>query len=235
MSTYIALADEVRRRRLDLTRVIIVMMDEYAESVEGMLQRIDEREPHSCTLFGRVDIVDRLNAAAWPGKGITPEHFWVPEPRDGAEFDARIEAAGGVDLFILASGSSDGHVAFNPPGSSASTQTRVVELSEETRTDNLYTFPSFERDLSRVPTLGVTVGIATIRDLSKRVVMIAHGRHKAEAVRRVSLAESYDPEWPATIVSDCRDPLLFVDKAALTDQPTERRTPESADDARSRR
>jgi glucosamine-6-phosphate deaminase len=235
LSTYIALAEEVRRRRLDLTRVILVMMDEYVESVEGVLKRIDERSAHSCALFAREDIVRRLNAAAGRGRGIADEHLWFPEPDDGAEFDARIKALGGVDLFILASGSSDGHVAFNPRGTAASAQTRVVELSEETRTDNLHTFPSFHEDLSRVPTLGVTVGVATIRDLSKRVVMLALGEDKAEAVRRVSLADGYDPDWPATIVSECHDPLFFVDEAAMAKQATDAETTERADDAWSRR
>jgi glucosamine-6-phosphate deaminase len=55
--------------------------------------------------------------------------------------------------------------------------------------------------------------------------MVAHGELKAPAVRRVALADSYQPEWPATILADCANPLLFVDAAAATElnglRPTE--------------
>ncbi len=48
--------------------------------------------------------------------GASPQ-LWYADPADPAAYDRRIAAAGGIDLFLLASGASDGHVAFNPPGS----------------------------------------------------------------------------------------------------------------------
>jgi glucosamine-6-phosphate deaminase len=63
----------------------------------------------------------------------------------------------------------------------------------------------------------VTVGVGTIRDYSKQVVMVAHGAPKARAVRRVTEADSYRPDWPATILADCARPLLFVDEAAASE------------------
>jgi glucosamine-6-phosphate deaminase len=116
-------------------------------------------------------------------------------------------------------------VAFNPPGSGRDTGTRVVELAEQTRQDNLGTFPSFGREVDRVPRYGVTVGVATIREQSKQVVMVVHGQAKARAARRVAEADSYRPEWPATILTECARPLLFVDEAAASElnghRPTE--------------
>jgi glucosamine-6-phosphate deaminase len=218
-TTYVALAREVAARHLDLSGLVIVMMDEYVErdARSGEMRRIDASAPHSCLRFGRTEIVDRLNEAAGPGRGISPDRFWVPDPAVPGAYDQKIAAGDGIDLFILASGAGDGHVAFNPPGTGPDTGTRVVRLAEQTRRDNLHTFPSFGDDINRVPRYGVTVGVGTIREQSKEVVMVAHGAPKARAVRRVAAADRYQPEWPATILADCAHPLLFVDEAAATE------------------
>jgi glucosamine-6-phosphate deaminase len=217
-TTYVALAREVADRRLDLTGLVIVMMDEYVERDDGTgeMRLIDSTAAHSCLRFGQTEIVDRLNAAAGPGRGITPDRYWVPDPAAPGDYDRRIADHGGVDLFILASGAGDGHVAFNPPGTGPDTATRVIRLADQTRRDNLHTFPSFGKDIDRVPRYGVTVGVGTIREQSKQVVMVAHGEPKARAVRRVASADSYQAEWPATILADCASPLLFIDEAAAT-------------------
>ena len=218
-TTYVELAREVAARRLDLTSLVIVMMDEYVERDDGTgeMRRIDPTAPHSCLRFGQTEIVDRLNAAAGPGRGISPDRYWVPDPAVPGDYDRRIADHGGIDLFILASGAGDGHVAFNPPGTGPDTLTRVIPLAEQTRRDNLHTFPSFGKDIDRVPHYGVTVGVGTIREQSKQVVMVAHGTPKARAVRRVAAADTYQAEWPATILADCARPHLFVDEAAATE------------------
>ena len=220
-STYAALAREVAARGLHLGHLVIVMMDEYVVRDErtGGFRRIDPDLPHSCVRFGRTQIIEPLNAAAGPKRGVTPDRFWTPEPADPEEYDRRIADIGGVDLFILASGASDGHVAFNPPGTDADARTRVVRLADRTRRDNLVTFPTFG-GLEEVPAHGVTVGVGTIRDLSERVVMVAHGADKARAVRRLTAADRYEPDWPATILSDCARPRLFADAATGLPIPT---------------
>jgi glucosamine-6-phosphate deaminase len=217
-STYRSLAREVAARQLDLSGLVIVMMDEYVERDEGTgaMRRVDPGAPHSCLRFGQAEIVDRLNAAAGPGRGIGPGRYWVPDPASPERYDQLIADHGGIDLFILASGASDGHVAFNPPGTGRDTRTRIVRLAEQTRQDNLHTFPSFSGDLNRVPRYGVTVGVRTIREYSKRVVMVAHGDHKARAVRRMAESDRYLPEWPATVLAECARPALFVDAAAAS-------------------
>ena len=213
-STYQALVGEVRRRELDLRNLVIVMMDEYVEAGGAP---VDPGAPHSCARFGREEIVAPLSAAAGPGRGIADNHFWVPDPRNPDRYDAGITKLGGVDLFILASGASDGHIAFNQPGTARHARTHVVDLAESTRRDNLGTFPTFGQDLDRVPRRGVTVGVGTIRDLSKEVVMVVHGAHKTTAVRRLCAAERYEPDWPATILTECARPKLFVDDSAIDD------------------
>ena len=74
-------------------------------------------------------------------------------------------------MFILASGASDGHIAFNPSGSDRTSRSRIVPLAEATRLDNMATFPDFTA-IDEVPLFGVTVGIDTIAGESKAATMI---------------------------------------------------------------
>ena len=215
-STYQALAALAGARELDLSRVVIVMMDDYVVEAADGFRREDPAALHSCERFAREEIVGPLNASVAPELRIPEDGVWFPDPADPAAYDERIAAAGGIDLFLLASGASDGHVAFNPPGAPRESRTRVVPLPDSTRRDNLATFPSFGGDLEQVPRHGVTVGVDTIAALSASVLMLAHGEDKGLATRRLIGAVEYEPDWPATIVSECRDPRLFIDRAAQT-------------------
>lgn len=224
-STFGQLARRVAAERLDLSNLVIVMMDEYlAQDETGKLVPVGDDQPHSCRRFGVREIVGPLNAALQQsggssGQGVPLEHLWLPDPDHPADYDRRLAEAGGVDLFLLACGAGDGHIAFNTPGASADSLTRVVNLPESTRRDNLVSFPEFGGDLAAVPRHGVTVGVATIREQSAEVAMIVHGPDKQQACRRLVEAENYQPDWPATVLSDCRSPHLFVDRAAFASQP----------------
>lgn len=216
-STYQALAELVAARRLDLSHVVVVMMDDYlVPGADGSLVHEDVSAPHSCVRFGVEEIVEPLSVAAGAGRGIAPTNLWVPDPDNPSAYDARIDAAGGIDLFLLASGAGDGHVAFNSPGASADSRTRVVELPERTRRDNLVTFPSFGNELDRVPRHGVTVGIDTIVRHSAATIMLVHGPDKGVAAQHLLAGAGYDPSWPATVYAACARPRLFLDQAAIT-------------------
>ena len=125
-------------------------------------------------------------------------------------YDVRLRDAGGINLFILASGDSDGHVAFNPPGSPRDSRTRVIDLAESTRRDNLGTFPDFT-GLDDVPRQGISVGISTIIDNTYRAVLVAPGESKHMAVHRIAAVDEYDPDWPASVLVCCRQPSLYAD------------------------
>lgn len=215
-STYLALADLVRERQIDLGHLVVVMMDDYlVPGPDGVLQHEDVEAANSCIRFGVEQIVRPLSTAAGAGRGIGERNLWMPDHEHPESYDARIAEAGGIDLFLLASGAGDGHVAFNAPGSAASTRTRVVELPDTTRRDNLVTFPSFEGRLDRVPKHGVTVGIDTIVSQSRSVLMLVHGADKGVAARHLLQAEGYDPAWPATVFASCQHPRLLLDEAAF--------------------
>jgi glucosamine-6-phosphate deaminase len=134
--------------------------------------------------------------------------IWAPDPDDPAAYDERIAAAGGIDIFLLASGASDGHVAMLGPGSPRDGRTAVVELAETTRRDNLATFPQF-RTLEEVPTHGVTVGLATIAG-ARALRLVLHGLDKREATERLLSLERFDPAWPVSIVHEHPDAEILV-------------------------
>ncbi|MDJ1137370.1 6-phosphogluconolactonase [Streptomyces iconiensis] len=205
-STYQALTALVRERGLDLSHVVIAMMDEYVVPATGGTGYADV--PHdahySCHRFAREEIAGPL--------GIPGSRVWFPEASAPHLYDQRIADAGGIDLFVLASGATDGHIAFNPPGSPLDSVTRVTALAEETRRDNMGTFPGFT-SLSEVPLHGVTVGVATILRSSRALRMVITGAHKRTAVRRV-LVDTFDPAWPASLLAEGGNAALYADAAA---------------------
>ncbi|MEV1131172.1 glucosamine-6-phosphate deaminase [Agromyces sp. NPDC049794] len=97
--------------------------------------------------------------------------------RAGAAFEQEIADAGGIEVQLLGVG-GNGHIAFNEPGTSFDSRTRVVELAGRTRQDNARFFGG---DLGSVPVRAMSQGIATILG-ARRIVLVATGRAKAEAV-----------------------------------------------------
>jgi glucosamine-6-phosphate deaminase len=89
----------------------------------------------------------------------------------------------------------------------------VLQLSAATRRDNLETFPDFEA-LDEVPTLGVSVGLGTIVEQSRRVVLVMTGAEKHATVSRLHRCSGFTPDWPASFIYDCRNPAIFVDRLA---------------------
>jgi glucosamine-6-phosphate deaminase len=156
--------------------------------------------------------VELLNGALPAEFRIRDDAVWFPDPDDPDAYDARLADAGGIDLFLLASGASDGHVAFNPPGAPRDSRTRVIPLSEETRRDNLQTFPSFGT-IDAVPHHGVSVGVDTIAR-SKAAVMIVWGAGKRLTLSRMLSTDRYDPAWPATIIHECVSGEIVADADA---------------------
>ena len=181
------------------------MMDEYLVPGDGGMVYASADHPWSCHHFARVEIAHRLS--------LHDDAIWFPDPADPAAYDARIADAGGIDCFILASGASDGHVAFNPPGSPRESRTRIIPLSDETRRDNLQTFPAFGT-LAAVPRHGISMGIDTITS-AREAVMIVWGRGKRLTLTRMLAADRYDPDWPATVIHECTVREIVSDADAI--------------------
>jgi len=148
--------------------VMTFNMDEYVNLPE------DHPESYHSFMwdnfFGHIDIPrDNVNIL----NGNAPDL-----EAECADYEAKIKAAGGVDLFVGGIG-PDGHIAFNEPGSSLSSRTRVKTLTLDTRIANSR---FFDGDINRVPKTALTVGVKTVMDAAE-VMIIVNGHNKARALR----------------------------------------------------
>lgn len=115
-----------------------------------------------------------------------------------------------IDLQVLGIG-SDGHIAFNEPGTPFDSLTHVMNLTEQTRKDNARFFGD---DISQVPTQAVTMGLASIMK-AKKIIVIATGANKAEAVKGM-LQGPVTTDCPASILQNHPDVCVFLDKEAAS-------------------
>ena len=114
-----------------------------------------------------------------------------------------------IGLQLLGIG-SNGHIAFNEPGSPLDSTTRVVALSDRTRADNARFFP----DGQPVPDRAITQGIATI-GAAGELVLLACGRHKAAAVAR-AVEGPVTADLPASAVQLHANVTVVLDPAAAS-------------------
>ena len=115
-----------------------------------------------------------------------------------------------VDIQLLGIG-SDGHIAFNEPGTPFDSGTHVCDLAESTIKDNCR---FFDNDISKVPTQAVTQGIGTIMK-AKNILLIATGANKAQAVKDM-IEGPVDVACPASILQNHQDVVVIVDEAAAS-------------------
>jgi glucosamine-6-phosphate deaminase len=159
-----------RGGKLSFANVHTFNMDEYAG--------LPPDHPHSYhyymteNLFKHVDI-DPANTFLLDGMARDP----VEECR---RYEEKIAEKGGIELFLGGMG-SDGHIAFNEPGSSLHSRTRLKTLTYETRIANARFFGG---DAAKVPATALTVGVGTVMD-AREVLIIASGKNKARALRAV--------------------------------------------------
>ncbi len=145
-----------------------------------------------------------------PGAVQGPDGHAADLPGACAAYEAAIAAAGGIDLQILGIG-TDGHIAFNEPGSSLGSRTRLKTLTTQTRADNAR---FFDDNIELVPHHCLTQGLATIMS-ARRLVLIAAGRAKAEAVHK--LAEGpVSTMWPATVIQHHPHATVLIDEGAAS-------------------
>ena len=145
---------------------------------------------------------------------INKENTHVPSGTEdyeekAKEYDTLIEQAGGIDLQILGIG-SDGHIAFNEPGTPFNSLTHVAELAESTIQDNSRFFNSVEE----VPTKAVTMGLASIMK-AKKIVLIATGANKADAIKGL-LLDVITEDLPCSILRNQPDVTIYVDRDAYS-------------------
>ncbi|MCM8820370.1 MAG: glucosamine-6-phosphate deaminase [Candidatus Omnitrophica bacterium] len=163
----------VRRHKeegLDFSKVITFNLDEY--------YGLAGTHPQSYRYF--------MNEKLFNGINIRKENTFVPDGKVPVkdiekfcrEYEEKIKKAGGIDLQVLGIG-GDGHIAFNEPGSSLSSRTRLVALNEQTIKDNSRFFSSVDE----VPRYALSMGVGTILE-AKELLFLANGEKKAEVVAK---------------------------------------------------
>ena len=163
-STYLALAALLSKAGQSIKHLHIAMMDEYVVQLpNGDFRNVDERSHFSCRRFAFHEIRNVLNAGLEEDLQLPFEQVHVPDAEKPEEYENLVRTLG-VDCFLLASGASDGHVAFNGRGTPRAATTRITPLSEETRRDNMHTFPEF-KSLAEVPIFGVSAIVEHREDL----------------------------------------------------------------------
>ena len=123
------------------------------------------------------------------------------------KYDEMIDASP-VDIQLLGIG-SDGHIAFNEPGTPFDSGTHVTDLAESTIKDNCR---FFDNDISKVPTQAVTQGIGTIMK-ARNILLIATGANKAQAVKDM-LEGPIDVSCPASILQKHDNVTVIIDEPA---------------------
>lgn len=200
LASYRALARRIAEEGIDVRGVRGFALDEYVGLPAG--------HPESYRAVITREVVEPL--------GLTPELVRVPngDPAEiqhaGADYEAAIDAAGGVDLQILGIGRT-GHIGFNEPGSSLASLTRVKTLTEPTRLDNARFFDSPDD----VPMHCITQGIGTILR-AKHLVLLAFGEAKAHAVA-AAVEGPVTASQPGSAVQLHPHATIIVDEAAAAE------------------
>jgi glucosamine-6-phosphate deaminase len=164
---YQELARRCKEEGLDFSTSITFNLDEYV----GLDPSHDQSYRYfmNKNLFDHINIVKR-NTHVPDGMAEDIEAFCD-------EYERMIDDCGGIDLQVLGIG-SNGHIGFNEPGSSIGSLTRIKTLTPQTIADNARFFAKKED----VPTLAITMGIGTIFNAAK-CILLATGANKADAVK----------------------------------------------------
>ncbi|XP_012686563.1 glucosamine-6-phosphate isomerase 1 [Clupea harengus] len=123
-------------------------------------------------------------------------------------FEDKIKAAGGIELFVGGIG-PDGHIAFNEPGSSLVSRTRVKTLAMDTILANAR---FFDGDLSKVPNMALTVGVGTVMD-AREVMILITGAHKAFALYK-AIEEGVNHMWTVSAFQQHPQAIFVCDEDA---------------------
>lgn len=124
-------------------------------------------------------------------------------------YEKKIKNAGQIDIQVLGIG-LNGHIGFNEPNTPFTSRTHVVKLDESTRQANARFFHSIDD----VPTEAITMGIATIMD-SKKILLLASGEKKAEILAQVIHGEITE-KVPASVLQKHPNVTIIADEAALS-------------------
>lgn len=201
MGMYKALIEHYKAGRVSFADVITFNMDEYV----GLAQ--DHPQSYYSFMwnnfFNHVDIkAENVNILNGNAEDLTAEC---------EAYEAKMKAVGGVDLFLGGIG-PDGHIAFNEPGSSLTSRTRIKTLTQDTIIANSR---FFDNDINKVPKTSVTVGVGTVMD-AKEVLIMVNGHNKARALHEV-VEGAISQQWTITALQMHQHAIIVCDEMACFD------------------
>lgn len=191
-----------KEEKLSFKNVVTFNLDEYYPIANDALQ--------SYHRFMRINLFDHVD--------INPKNIHIPNgsiDKDDIkehcrDYEKKIKDAGGIDLQILGIG-NNGHIGFNEPGSGIYSKMRLINLDNSTRLANSYEFAN----ISEVPRLAITMGISTILQ-SKKIILMAWGSGKAPVIKKAA-EEEVTEHVPASLLQNHDDVTFVVDETAASE------------------
>ncbi|TWU58824.1 Glucosamine-6-phosphate deaminase 1 [Rubripirellula tenax] len=197
VATYQRLIQLHRDEALDFSQLTTFNLDEYIGLASD--------HPQSFRHFMQQQLFDHVNIDL--ANTHVPDGQCLDIEKHVAEYESAIATAGGIAIQLLGIG-SNGHIAFNEPGSAADSRTRQVSLTGQTIRANSRFFDSVDD----VPRTAITMGIGTIME-ADQIILIATGDVKADAIGDAMLGP-VSPDCPASLLRMHNDVTFFVDESA---------------------
>ncbi|MEK9750264.1 MAG: glucosamine-6-phosphate deaminase [Flavobacteriaceae bacterium] len=202
LSVYAELVRMHKEEGLSFQNVVSFNLDEYWPMGKENLQ--------SYHYFMHENLFDHID--------IKPENIHIPDGEVKAnqvraycqDYEAKIEAAGGLDFQLLGIGRT-GHIGFNEPGSNQNSRTRLVNLDHITREDAAEGFQGLEY----VPKRAITMGIATVLS-AKRIVLMAWGQKKSEVVQQ-AIEGTVTSQLPSSFLQTHKNTTFVLDEEAAAE------------------
>lgn len=201
LGMYKALIEANKAGRVSFANVVTFNMDEYIGLPEGHPESY-----HSFmwnNFFSHIDI-KRENVHILNGNAVDPIE-------ECAAYERAIKEVGGIDLFLGGIG-PDGHIAFNEPGSSLTSRTRIKTLTTDTIIANSR---FFEGDVNKVPKTAMTVGVGTVMD-AREVLILVNGHSKARALQQ-AVEGAVNQMWTITALQLHPHGIIVADEAACAE------------------
>jgi glucosamine-6-phosphate deaminase len=198
LGMYQQLIELHRKGQVSFRHVVSFNMDEYAG--------LPKEHPQSYHSFMWDNFFRHID--------ILPENVHILDgnaPDLAAEccnYEHRMQSLGGIDLFLGGIG-PDGHIAFNEPGSSLRSRTRVKTLTTDTIIANSR---FFDNDVNRVPRTALTVGVGTVMD-ARQVLILVNGHSKARALRH-AVEGAVSQMWTISALQMHPKGIIVCDEAA---------------------
>jgi glucosamine-6-phosphate deaminase len=199
MPVYKEVSNLYRKKLISFKNATVFSLDEYLG--------IEKNDKNSFRSYYQKNLISKVDLQE---KNINLFNSETKNPKEEClNYENKIKSLGKPDLAVLGLG-INGHIAFNEPGTSANSKTRVISLSRNTIKYN----SRFFNPRKKVPEKALTVGVSTILN-AKKILLIATGKHKKTAVKK-TLYSKISKEWPSTFLKKHKNVVLVFDKDAFT-------------------